>query len=142
MLNGTFEPNPWKQTVELLERLSHASKLSFASVLSSHGESAPRRKAASKVRNYRDAAIEVLESLSSRTVTISWRDATMCNYPAQTWERGVAKRSGSCAISQIPIRRGDIVFRPRGGGRFRPANANAMIHATEVERVCPELSAA
>lgn len=139
MLNGTFESNPWKQTVELLERLSHASKISLAGVLSANSDTSPRRKAAAKARSYRDAAIEVLESLSSRTVTISWRDSTMCNYPAQTWERGVAKRSGSCAISQIPIRRGDIVFKPRGGGRFRPANANAMIHATEVERVCPEL---
>jgi hypothetical protein len=70
--------------------------------------------------------VKVLDRPSDRTVTISWRESTLCHYNDQIWRAGVAKHSGTCALSGMHIERGDSVYRPIPT-RPTPINANAMI---------------
>jgi hypothetical protein len=70
--------------------------------------------------------VKVLDRPSDRTVTISWRESTLCHYNDQIWRAGIAKHSGTCALSGMHIERGDHVYRPIPT-RPTPINANAMI---------------
>ena len=70
--------------------------------------------------------VKVLDRPSDRTVTISWRESTLCHYNDQIWRAGIAKHSGTCAVSGMHIERGDHVYRPIPT-RPTPINANAMI---------------
>jgi hypothetical protein len=81
----------------------------------------------------RNATIEILDRPTPQSAVLSWRDSTGSSYGYQLWQKRIAKQTGSCALTGFPIRRGDIVFRPRGA-RIRPANASAMILATYIER--------
>jgi hypothetical protein len=81
----------------------------------------------------RNATIEILDRPTPRSAVLSWRDPTGSSYGYQLWQKRIARQTGSCALTGIPIHRGDIVFRPRGA-RIRPANASAMILATYIER--------
>ncbi len=74
------------------------------------------------------ATIVILERPSPSTVVVSWRDATRCSYGYQYWYKGFARRGGTCAMSGVHIRRGDVVFRPRRTN-VMPANMSAMILA-------------
>jgi Domain of unknown function (DUF3331) len=75
--------------------------------------------------------VKVLDRPSDRTVTISWRESTLCHYNDQIWRAGIAKHAGTCAISGMHIERGDSVYRPIP---TRPAaiNANAMVLAAAI----------
>ncbi len=75
--------------------------------------------------------VKVLDRPSDRTVTISWRESTLCHYNDQIWRAGIAKHAGTCAVSGMHIERGDSVYRPIP---TRPAaiNANAMILAAAI----------
>lgn len=70
--------------------------------------------------------VKVLDRPSDRTITISWRESTLCHYNDQIWRAGVAKHAGTCAVSGMHIERGDHVYRPIPT-RPTPINANAMI---------------
>ncbi|RKP55854.1 DUF3331 domain-containing protein [Pararobbsia silviterrae] len=70
--------------------------------------------------------VKVLDRPSDRTVTISWRESTLCHYNDQIWRAGIAKHSGTCALTGMHIERGDHVYRPIPT-RPTPINANAMI---------------
>jgi Domain of unknown function (DUF3331) len=70
--------------------------------------------------------VKVLDRPSERTVTISWRESTLCHYNDQIWRAGIAKHAGTCAVSGMHIERGDSVYRPIPT-RPAPINANAMI---------------
>ncbi|CAM2151548.1 DUF3331 domain-containing protein [Pararobbsia alpina] len=70
--------------------------------------------------------VKVLDRPSDRTVTISWRESTLCHYNDQIWRAGIAKHPGTCAVSGMHIERGDHVYRPIPT-RPTPINANAMI---------------
>lgn len=76
----------------------------------------------------RNAKIEVLDHPTPVRVVLSWRDPTSCSYGYQVWNKGVAKRSGMCAMSGAPIRRGDTIYRPALKSPM-PVNASAMILA-------------
>jgi hypothetical protein len=86
----------------------------------------------------RNAKIEVLDRPTPMRVVPSWRDATSCSYGYQVWNKGVARRSGMCAMSGAPIRRGDTIFRPALYTAI-PANASAMILAICIDP--PEIEA-
>lgn len=76
--------------------------------------------------------IEVLDRLTTVSAVLSWRDSTGGSYGYQLWQKGVARRSGMCAISGSAIRRGDRIYRPGTIGRL-PSNAAAMILAIYID---------
>jgi hypothetical protein len=131
---GAWVRDPWAQTLSLLDALCAAPV----------DESVPERRMRQPDAGYRARAprrdqtscrdavppvITVLERLSTTTVVLCWRSTT-CHYGDQVWVRGVARNSGQCAISGVPIRRGDAVYRPRNRGRRVPVNVSAMIRAS------------
>ncbi|ABE30087.1 hypothetical protein Bxe_A2887 [Paraburkholderia xenovorans LB400] len=79
--------------------------------------------------------ITVLEHMTNSRVCLSWHDPTLCNYEEQVWTPALARRSGRCALSGVPIRRGDAVYRPQTRGQTPPANADAMILASALAQV-------
>lgn len=78
-----------------------------------------------------DATISALEKLSDTSIILHW-SSTRCHYGSQIWTRGLAWRDGLCALTRVPIREGDVVYRPRKRGRL-PANAEAMIFALAID---------
>lgn len=78
--------------------------------------------------------VNVIERLSDTSVSVRWRDATRCRYDDQIWISCRARSGGRCALSGATIRRHDFVYKPRTRSVV-PANANAMILASLVERV-------
>ena len=78
--------------------------------------------------------VSVIERLSDTSVSVRWRDATRCHYDDQIWISCRARSGGRCALSGATIRRHDFVYKPRTRS-IVPANANAMILASLVERV-------
>ncbi|WP_429569681.1 DUF3331 domain-containing protein [Paraburkholderia sp. JPY419] len=131
-------PDPWEQTLLLLDRLGAAE--SRAQSLSST-EPAPSARIAGPHRNDgrcgkgRDATIDapcaavvtLLERLSPRTVVLRWCSAS-CHYGYQIWVCAKARRAGMCAVSGKAIRGGDIIYRPSTRTPVLPLNVNAMIH--------------
>jgi uncharacterized protein YfiM (DUF2279 family) len=83
--------------------------------------------------NGRNATIEILDRPSATSAVLSWRDPTGSSYGYQLWQKRTAKEAGSCALTGVPIRRGDYVFLP-GRMSVRPANATAMILAIHIEQ--------
>lgn len=84
-----------------------------------------------RIQDERRAAriVNVLDRLSDRTVTISWRDATMCHYNDQIWRLGVARRQGECALTGESVGVGEAIYRPIPITP-PPLNARAMILAS------------
>lgn len=78
------------------------------------------------------ATIRILDRPSPTSAVISWRDPTGSSYGYQIWKMRLAHEEGLCAISGIPINKGDVIFRPVDRGRY-PGNASAMILATYIE---------
>jgi hypothetical protein len=78
--------------------------------------------------------VSVIERLTHTSVSVRWRDATRCHYDDQVWISCRARSSGRCALSGAAIRRHDFVYKPRARS-VAPANANAMILASLIERV-------
>ncbi|MDR5740111.1 DUF3331 domain-containing protein [Caballeronia sp. LZ016] len=76
--------------------------------------------------------ISVVDRPTASTATLYWRDATRCCYPDQAWRAAVARRTGHCAMSGLPIKRGDAIYVPRRSATV--SNAHAMILTSELER--------
>ena len=85
------------------------------------------------------ARISVVERLSSATLSICWSDATSGYFGEQVWRAGVAHVQSFCALSGIPIRIGDSVFRPWVSEIRAPANSHRMILASSVGMSFPRL---
>jgi hypothetical protein len=130
MLNNSG--NPWMQTVGLLRFASvapHSSDKRFTrstAPLDRLSRSVPAAGRSSAV------SVRVLDRPSSTTATIVWSDPTSCYYGDQVWRRSVARQSGVCAATGLPIRAGDDVYKPRC--KPMPANGNAVILASVVHR--------
>jgi hypothetical protein len=85
--------------------------------------------------NPRDrCAIRVLERHGLDVATVSWSDATAGCYGEQFWRRGVARKSGVCAMSGRTIAKGDAIYRPRRVQPL-PRNIEAMILASVMETI-------
>ncbi|ALL66468.1 Protein of unknown function (DUF3331) [Paraburkholderia caribensis MBA4] len=82
--------------------------------------------------------VSVLEQLSSKSLSVYWSDPRSGHYANQVWRIGVARIDAFCALSGMPICRGDAVYRPRVSPSYLPANHNRMILAAAV----PELPTA
>jgi hypothetical protein len=136
-------PDPWEQTLLLLDRLCtmepHAQTLSPDELAPGH-IAEPRcydgrcRKSRETRRgdNAADdapcaAVVTLLDRLSPRTVALRWCSAS-CHYGYQIWVCAKARRAGVCAVSGKAIRRGDIIYRPYTRTLIVPVNVNAMIH--------------
>ncbi|MFD1557512.1 DUF3331 domain-containing protein [Paraburkholderia silviterrae] len=77
--------------------------------------------------------IVILEWLDNAAISLSWHDATSCNYEEQTWTVSKARTRGRCALSGRLIERGDCVFRPRLRGAGQLRNGNRMILVDSVD---------
>jgi Domain of unknown function (DUF3331) len=66
-----------------------------------------------------------------RQLWLRWVEPGRSHYGEQRWLLVAAKRSGYCILSGLPIRRGEMVFRP--WGRPPPPNADKMILSQQVE---------
>jgi hypothetical protein len=77
--------------------------------------------------------VRVLERPTVRTAVVSWTDPICCRYGDQVWVTAKAPHDGHCALSGLPIVRGDRIYRPRPTDPM-PRNAKAMMLAVRVER--------
>ncbi len=80
------------------------------------------------------ARIRIIEVLSQTAVTLCWSDPRSGHMGEQVWHCGVARKRARCALTGVPIKRGDRVYRPRLRGKAVPCNWDRMIHAAAIER--------
>ncbi|WP_081436601.1 DUF3331 domain-containing protein [Burkholderia lata] len=83
--------------------------------------------------------IVAVERQTGSEVLVSWHDPTRCRYDEQRWTSAKARGRGTCALSGRLIRIGDEIYKPLWRGAKPPANASAMIIATELERFIDRL---
>lgn len=79
--------------------------------------------------------VTFVERFTSKSVSITWRDATAANYCEQLWIRRIARSNGVCAITGKAIVRGDAVYGPAGRTSMRPTNCAQMVLASELEEL-------
>jgi hypothetical protein len=72
-----------------------------------------------------------LFACDEQELLLRWVEPGRCHYGEQRWLLISAKHSGRCILSGLPIRRGDLVFRP--AGRPMPANADKMMLRGQLE---------
>src|SRR5580698_1889870 len=77
------------------------------------------------------AEISVLD-YDGKRLWLRWLEPGRCHYGEQRWLLAAARHNGSCILSGLAIRRGQLVFRP--AGRPVPSNADRMILPEQVER--------
>ena len=80
-----------------------------------------------------EPVVRVLDKPTTRTLTVSWCDASTGHYGYQTWRVRCARNAGTCVLTGLPIEAGDEVFSPRKG-LTQPGNAGAMIAAASLRR--------
>jgi hypothetical protein len=85
--------------------------------------------------NRHTARIRILD-FTERGIVVSWHDSTSCHYGDQRWIRAKARRTGVCALTGMPVSRGEYVYRPAQAPR--PVNSGAMILASAVEAPATE----
>jgi hypothetical protein len=85
------------------------------------------------------ARISIIERLSSVTLSICWSDSTTGYFGEQVWRMGFAHVRSFCALSGMPIKIGDSVFRPWVSETRAPANSHRMILASCVRVPCSRL---
>ena len=101
--------DPWKH---MMGTLAHANDKS----LTMPRPGRRRRRVSEPVAgiDYRPSAaliIELVERQSTSTVTLMWND-TVCRYGYQDWRLAATRKSGVCAMSGKPIKRGDLIYKP------------------------------
>ncbi|WP_233848798.1 DUF3331 domain-containing protein [Paraburkholderia sp. HD33-4] len=136
-------PDPWEQTLLLLDRLGatdprapspNSTELAPAArIAGPHRNDGRCRKGGDATIDAPCAAVvTLLERLSPRTVVLRWCSAS-CHYGYQIWVCAKARRAGMCAVSGKAIRRGDIIYRPSTRTPVLPVNLNAMIHLAALD---------
>jgi hypothetical protein len=83
------------------------------------------------------ARISIVKRLSSGTLSSCWSDSTSGYFGEQVWGMGLAQVQSFCALSGMPIRIGDSVFRPWVSEARAPANSHRMILASSVHIAYP-----
>ncbi|RKT10316.1 uncharacterized protein DUF3331 [Paraburkholderia sp. RAU2J] len=78
------------------------------------------------------ARVQLVEFLSSSTVSLSWSDPLVGHMAEQVWHSVTARRRSLCAVTGAPIRPGDRVYQPRVRGRNVPCNSDRMIQAVVI----------
>ncbi|QCP52809.1 DUF3331 domain-containing protein [Trinickia violacea] len=82
------------------------------------------------------ARISIIERLSSVSLSICWSDSTTGYFGEQVWRMGRAHVQSFCALSGMPIKIGDSVFRPWVSETRALANSHRMILASRVRMPC------
>lgn len=129
--------NPWSQVVSLLSHLSSGDYIVAEEqwpAACRSGAPAARIGTPGKAHQTKSVPalrdkITAIERQDDKSVLISWCDPTRCHYVDQVWGRVIARSSGYCALTGEHIARGDVVFKPRMRGRFRPINCDEMLLA-------------
>ncbi|MCC8402721.1 DUF3331 domain-containing protein [Paraburkholderia sp. MMS20-SJTN17] len=104
-----------------------------------HGGGRGRRARDSKTAVGRDEVslrtwkVQILEILSASLVSVRWSDPLRGHMGEQIWQRVVARESSRCALTGMPVKRGDRVYRPRERGRLTACNGDRVIHAAAIE---------
>lgn len=134
----------WQQTIELLSAASELWNMNGDQEASCSCRPVPVTRNASEAANRRRAAatrswdahgITLIRRHDPESITVCWSDATYGRYSDQLWRVCTARRSAVCALTGEKIRRGDAVFRPSPNRRHRPANADAMILASQLDKL-------
>jgi hypothetical protein len=141
-------PDPWEQTLLLLDRLCatehpeesvNRAELAPGPDIEGLHRNGGRCRKGCKIQQGNGvtgdvtgdapcaAVVTLLDRLSPRTVALRWCSAS-CHYGYQIWVCAKARRAGVCAVSGKAIRRGDVVYRPYTRTPVLPVNVNAMIH--------------
>lgn len=138
-MNGLVEDDIFRRAlIDLLAPHAGAAELSM-NTYTQKGK--PRRsrlagtETSTHVREQCPARISVVEYLTPRALIICWSDPQSGHYTDQLWRIGVSRRRSHCALTGMPICRGDRVFRPRTRKTYLPANCDCMILATAVLEV-------
>ncbi|MBU7439725.1 DUF3331 domain-containing protein [Paraburkholderia fungorum] len=85
--------------------------------------------------------LQILEILSGSSLSVRWSDPLRGHMGEQIWHRVVARESSRCALTGMPVKRGDRVYRPRNRGRSTAFNADRVIHAAAIEAPWSDSSA-
>ncbi|WP_087725156.1 DUF3331 domain-containing protein [Pandoraea sp. PE-S2T-3] len=129
-----FTTDPWLSTLAAIERFSLPPGASnHPAVPISRSRKPPRTAASPASRSA--ISIRVIERLPNSFVTLSWHDATLCNYEEQLWGATPAPRHGRCPMSGARIRKGTLVYMPRLTRKVPPLNVHAMILAEVLDGV-------
>ena len=107
----------WLRTVEDIGGGAHEARIECETARCWNGRGKP--------------IVRVLDKPTTRTLTVSWCDASSGHYGYQTWRVRCARKAGTCVLTGLPIEAGDEVFSPRKG-LIRPGNAGAMIAAASL----------
>ncbi|AOL08379.1 MULTISPECIES: DUF3331 domain-containing protein [Burkholderia] len=83
--------------------------------------------------NRRRCAIVTAERQTDSSMLVSWSDPTHCRYDEQRWISAKARGLGRCALTGMPIRVGDAIYKPQWRGAKRPANCREMILASALD---------
>lgn len=121
----------WSQIVGGLRAVA-ANRFSVRRRSLAYDERERERDAAMQRTAPYEPFISSVERRSSSTIVVSWSDATRGRYLDQVWRAGYARAAGFCGLTGIPVRRGDVVFRPLLRGGVAPVNAFDMILADRV----------
>jgi hypothetical protein len=118
--------DPWLQVVNWLserapDTMCSSHKLSNASWLECNNIAPCNMMKASSISR--------IEWQTTSTILVSWSDSTLGRYQDQTWRAGLARTSGVCGLTGVPVNKGDVVFRPLIRAGARPTNALDMILA-------------
>lgn len=140
--------DPWVKSLALLQSDFRYSLQHAVDPALIHPLSSVKKRRKRKLKSERDveharqtnARIQILERLTSLTISLSWRDSTCSNYAEQTWRLGVARWSGRCALTGEHIVLGQPVYKPTRSGRLRPANYDEMILESAVIKATAENS--
>jgi hypothetical protein len=130
------DPDPWAQTLRLLETLRSRLQPEGGKAIDKHASEAGRATV-SRFRTHaqREAAgcadaqatVTLVERLSPTSVVLRWC-SRYGHYGDQVWVCRAARSAGICVITGNPIRRGDVVYRPQARRFVELTNGDAMIH--------------
>jgi hypothetical protein len=136
----TVDPDPWGQTLRLLEILrsrvqqeaGHTSDdcaCQPAPVSVQRFRTHAQREAAGCADVH--ASVTLVERLSATSVVLRWC-SRYGHYGDQVWVCRAARFAGICAITGNRIRRGELVYCPQGRRFVQLTNADAMIHPSAI----------
>lgn len=128
--------DPWLQTVRSLTAIPHE----FAEEAPAHKAAQPFLEQLARTwerdhphvapaeaeRPFPGAVVRVIERPSGATAIVYWSDPGTCHYGYQGWRVTTAAIDGACALTGLPIHRGDSVYRPSQRDP-KPQNSAAMI---------------
>jgi hypothetical protein len=127
--------DPWSSTLNTLSEFSRRAVMAPHNAFTKDGRSGKQVPRPGKQRtfeqltvaSYAHIEVHIVERLTTTTISVNWRDATLANYVEQIWWLVSARSAGICSLSGAQIARGQLVYKPRRNNNRAPLNENAMI---------------